>query len=121
MWFRFTRREWAAVLALVALLAAGVLLNWPDERSGVQFVRVESKGVSLLPGVPGRVDINRATAEELTVLSGVGAVKARNIVEYRREHGPFRSIGQLENVSGIGPATLDRMRPYVTTGSDVPR
>ncbi|MCX8648816.1 helix-hairpin-helix domain-containing protein [Gilliamella sp. B2776] len=56
-----------------------------------------------------QVNINTATAEELTkVLTGIGISKAKKIVEYREKLGPFVSIEQLKEVSGIGQATLDK-------------
>lgn len=56
-----------------------------------------------------QVNINTATAEELSkVLTGIGMSKAKKIVEYREKFGPFVSIEQLKEVSGIGQATLDK-------------
>ena len=70
---------------------------------------------SLPPG--SIVDINRATAEELAALPGIGPALARRIVEWRGSHGPFRDAGALEAVPGIGPATVERLRPLVRAGS----
>ncbi len=68
------------------------------------------------------VDINRATAEELAAaLPGIGPSKARNIIEWRETHGPFRSIEQLLEVSGIGPRTLENIRPHVRLGDALSR
>ncbi|OCG07474.1 hypothetical protein A9G13_04345 [Gilliamella sp. wkB178] len=56
-----------------------------------------------------QVNINTASAEELTkVLNGIGASKAQKIIEYREKFGPFVSVEQLKEVSGIGQATLDK-------------
>lgn len=56
-----------------------------------------------------QVNINTATAEELSkVLTGIGMSKAQKIIEYREKFGPFVSIEQLKEVSGIGQATLDK-------------
>ena len=56
-----------------------------------------------------QVNINTATAEELSkVLTGIGMSKAQKIVEYREKFGPFVSVEQLKEVSGIGQATLDK-------------
>ncbi len=63
---------------------------------------------------PGQVlDINTATESELTALPGVGPSLAARIVEYRNANGPFQTIDDLQNVSGIGPAKFDRMAPYI--------
>lgn len=63
-----------------------------------------------------RVDLNTATPAELDSLKGIGPAKAQAIVEYRRQHGPFRSVDELQNVPGIGPATLKDLRRDVTVG-----
>lgn len=62
------------------------------------------------------IDINTATAEELQELMGIGPVLAQAIVDYRAEHGPFRSIDELLEVSGIGETKLDNIRGDVTLG-----
>lgn len=62
------------------------------------------------------MDLNRAPAKELERLPGIGPGRAADIVAYRQEHGGFQSVDQLEEVRGIGPATLEALRPYVTVG-----
>lgn len=64
------------------------------------------------------VNINTASAEELTALENVGAARAQAIVEYREQQGPFPSISALTNVSGIGTATLERNRDRVTVSAE---
>ncbi|PZG17059.1 DNA-binding protein [Spongiactinospora gelatinilytica] len=55
------------------------------------------------PGPPGAlIDLNTATVEQLDVLPGVGEVLARRIVDYRTTNGGFRTVDQLQEVSGIG-------------------
>ncbi|HOQ75083.1 MAG TPA: helix-hairpin-helix domain-containing protein [Thermoclostridium sp.] len=60
-----------------------------------------------------RVNINKAGMDELVALPYIGEVKARAVIEYREEHGPFNSIEDLLNVKGIGPKTLERIRDYI--------
>jgi competence protein ComEA len=62
----------------------------------------------------GLIDINTASATELQDLNGIGEVLSGAIVDYRTENGPFTSVDQLEDVSGIGPATLEKIRDQVT-------
>ncbi|MDP4013670.1 MAG: ComEA family DNA-binding protein [Candidatus Nanopelagicales bacterium] len=62
------------------------------------------------------IDINRATATELEDLPGVGPVLAARIVEWRTANGPFRSVDDLLEVSGIGDATLASMRSKLSVG-----
>ncbi len=59
------------------------------------------------------VDINQADWPELAELPGVGETIARRIVEVRRERGPFADHNDLRRVRGIGPRTLERLRPYL--------
>jgi competence protein ComEA len=62
----------------------------------------------------GLVNINSASATELETLSGIGEVLAGTIIEYRDQNGPFASVDDLLDVSGIGPATLEEIRDQVT-------
>jgi len=54
------------------------------------------------------------------LLPGVGRELGRRIVEYRAEHGPFRSVGDLLQVSGIGDRTLARIGPMITCAVAAP-
>lgn len=65
----------------------------------------------------GPIDLNGATEAELTELPGIGPKKARAIVDERLRNGPFTSVDDLERVRGIGPATIDRLRPWASAGA----
>lgn len=65
-----------------------------------------------------RVNINTATAEELTQLSGVGEKKAAAIVRHRETHGYFSSVDDLDAIKGFGEKTIDGFRDQVEL--DVP-
>ena len=60
-----------------------------------------------------KVDVNTADWTELTTLPEVGQGTAQRIVDYRKQHGPFEDVEDLRNVRGIGPKTLERLRPYL--------
>ena len=62
---------------------------------------------------PARLDLNRATAEDLEQLPGIGPVLARRIVEWRRGHGAFNSVDDLNHVKGIGEKKLRQLKPLV--------
>jgi competence protein ComEA len=65
-------------------------------------------------GAPtGPVHLSTATVEQLDALPGVGPVTAQKIVDYRAEHGAFRSVDELDAIPGIGPARLDQLRDLV--------
>ncbi len=59
------------------------------------------------------VDLNTATAEQLEALPGVGPATSKAILTYRTSHGRFRSVTELLEVPGIGPAKLEALRPLV--------
>jgi competence protein ComEA len=60
------------------------------------------------------ININTANSRELELLPGIGPALAARIIAYRTENGAFRSVDDLDNVKGVGPRTLDRLRPMVT-------
>jgi len=62
------------------------------------------------------VDVNTADQVALETIPGIGPVKAAAIIEYRESAGRFDSVEELLEVNGIGPATLESMRAYVTVG-----
>jgi len=64
---------------------------------------------------PGPVDVNRATADQLDELPGVGPATATAIVTERERNGPFVDVDDLERVPGIGPAKVAALRDLVTT------
>lgn len=57
-----------------------------------------------------KLNVNTASAAELEALSGIGPAKAEAIVEYRDTNGPFASVDDLMQVSGIGEATVEQLR-----------
>lgn len=63
--------------------------------------------------LPAPIDLNRATAEELDALPGVGPATAQAIIGFRDTNGPFGSVDALLEVRGIGPAKLEQIRPLV--------
>ena len=66
---------------------------------------------------PERLDLNRASAEELAGLPALGLERARRIVAARRARGGFRSIEELVDVPGVGAKTVDRLRPHLVVGA----
>jgi competence protein ComEA len=99
-----------------AQLAAALLLGGALALLGAHawgYVGWGSRPTDLKPGRAQPIDLNRAERAELLQLPGVGPSLAGRIEEYRREHGGFRSVEELRQVRGVGPATLARLRPWV--------
>jgi competence protein ComEA len=71
-------------------------------------------GGGAAPGAPPAiVHLNSAAPEDLEALDGVGPSLAARIVAYRVAHGGFRSVDELDEVSGIGPKRLETLRPLL--------
>lgn len=74
-------------------------------------------GLALSPlgwaGLAGQLNINTARSEQLELLPAVGAVRARALVADRKRRGPFQTLEQLRRVPGIGPKSLQTIRPFL--------
>ena len=99
----------SAVLSLVNM--AGSLRDG-DQIHAPSIHQVGGDAILPTPSV-GRIDVNTATVAELETLPSIGPVMAQRIVNYRGIVGPFASLDELDNVSGIGPATLAELRGLV--------
>lgn len=65
-------------------------------------------------GSGGLININLATSDELTSIPGIGTVTAGKIVNYREQHGSFKTIEDIKNVSGIKDKLFSKIRDYIT-------
>lgn len=61
------------------------------------------------------ININSASVSELDDLPGIGPSKAQAIITYREENGPFKSIEEIKNVSGIGQSSFEKIKDLITT------
>jgi competence protein ComEA len=64
-----------------------------------------------------KLDLNRATVDELRTLPGIGEALAQRMIERRTMHGPYRTIDDLRDVKGIGAKRLEKLRPLVGVGA----
>ncbi len=60
------------------------------------------------------ININKATQAELESLTGIGSATAKKIINYREEHGTFKKIEDIKNVSGIGDAKFEAIKKDIT-------
>ena len=97
----------------------------PYEVTTAQTARPQTEGEASASGEKSRpdsllegavIDLNTADEYDLRRLPGIGEKRAQAIVDYREEHGPFRSVEDLTRVSGIGEGILDGLREYAVAG-----
>ena len=92
------------------------ILSYEETSQGVQTATDPSGGQGGSQGSSsdGKVNINRADAAALQTIPGIGPSKAERIIDYRNTAGPFQSIEDIKNVSGIGNKTFESIREYLT-------
>ncbi|MDY0170034.1 MAG: helix-hairpin-helix domain-containing protein [Thermoguttaceae bacterium] len=106
------RRADQATVAALVLLALGAMILWWMGQGGLRGRRIELGAAEPLQ-YQFQVDLNSAPWQELVLLPGVGETLAMRIIESRETDGPFADTADLLRVRGIGPATLERLRPYL--------
>jgi len=131
------RREMHGLIGLIALIAGGLATQayvrtrdpgsvWVEHAPGVVGERTAIE-VDQPAGSPawlpdGRLDLNRASLDELDVLPRIGPVRARAILNYREKQGGLKSLDDLRNVAGIGAKTIEALEDLacVPLSADVP-
>jgi len=101
-----TRRADIALVNLAAPLADGQQVVVPRRRPPGAAPAATAAGT--------KVSLAAATLEELDALPGIGPVTAQKILDWRQEHGPFRSVDDLDAIPGVGPARIEQLRDLVT-------
>ena len=89
--------------------------GWTLELSETGQVRLLPSADLLVFGLP--LPLNEVDAEALQALPGIGPARSARILAYRAQNGPFPNLDALTRVSGIGPKTLESLRPFLTVES----
>ncbi|KAA0560568.1 hypothetical protein F0342_22555 [Bacillus sp. CH30_1T] len=80
---------------------------------------IETPQQIMAPSMPGndsekgRININTATKQEFETLPGIGPAKASTFIQYREEHGQFETIEEIQNISGVGEKTFEKLKEYI--------
>ncbi|MDE2889626.1 MAG: helix-hairpin-helix domain-containing protein [Gemmatimonadota bacterium] len=126
--FSFNRKERFVLLGLTAALLVGGAVTLVERYSGRDLPDFHvQKGAVPVPNGPeatesvqrhtGPIDLNRASAGQLTRLPGIGPKIARRIVDDRNQRGPFKSVDDLTRVKGIGKKTVKKLGSKITVDS----
>ena len=110
-WFAMSGRE---LLVLASAVALALVVIGAAAGLRALFLQPEltvEQNADMVP-VPARIDINTATEAELCLLPGIGPKTAEAIIQHRRQHGHFPDLAALRNVRGLGPKTVERLRPH---------
>lgn len=105
----------ACGVLLVAIALGALAARHRREHPPAPAIAIEAPPAA----AQGPVDLNRAGPDVLERLPRIGPSLARRIVEDREARGPYRSVDELDRVRGIGPATLEALRPLVTVSPSV--
>lgn len=105
----------AAVVLIVALAALGSHWGYQHWRRS-KLIEIDRSGPL---HVQFQLDINEADWPEFCLLPGIGETLAKRIVDYRRDNGPFSDLDSLRDVRGIGPKTLNGIKPYLVPVADI--
>lgn len=127
----FTENACGEAVNLAAMLEDSCRIYIPNEEemTGVEKMQVGSfytengiAGISNNNGTAGssnnksngKVNINTAGEEQLQTITGIGASRAKSIIEYRQNNGRFNKIEDIQNVSGIGKASFEKMKDMIS-------
>jgi competence protein ComEA len=100
VFFVIINPQQVSVFVLALVLSVGLLLPMPWAEAAVS-----------------KIDINSASLEQLEAVKGVGHDLAQNILAYKKEHGAFKTLDDLDHVKGVGKVRMEALRNTFTVGS----
>lgn len=107
------RRTDQATSAAVAVLALIIIAVWCARQAQLGGRTIDIERAEPI-AIDTRIDVNRAEWPELALMPNIGEQLAKRIVADRTERGPFKDLDDLLRVRGIGPKTLETLRPFLS-------
>lgn len=109
---RFTKDEKIALLFLAAALFIGTTVLYHKKLAprAYQIIEFDEKEIE----ESKKVNINKATEEELVEIKHIGPALARRIITYRDKYGPFKKTEDIKSIKGIGEKTYEKIRKGIT-------
>ena len=129
----FSKRDRIAIAVISALILTGwgmrFITSRQIESAGVTVIRHAAENIpaienadslnALLTKLYSPVNLNTADVEKIMTLPMIGPVKAAAIIEYRNDHGAFSGTRDILNVTGIGPATYEKIKDSITVTAEI--
>jgi competence protein ComEA len=106
------RRADQAVAAALVAVSLGTIAGWWAWQGQLRGRVIDIERAEPI-AVDFKIDVNRADWPELALMPNIGEQLARRIVADRAERGPYRDLAELRRVRGIGPKTLESMKPFL--------
>lgn len=106
------RKMISAKVFQMFLLAAAIFGSFSALSVGKLYAAPKQESQAKAPQVV--INVNKATAEELEKIRGIGPALAERIIKYRDEHGPFKKVEDLGNIHGIGEAKFEKIKDQVS-------
>ena len=104
-----------AITAVFAMIIFGIILYRQINPTTISLS--DSSQITAQKDSPiqnGKININKASEDELMLIPGIGKTLATRIVDYRKQHGLFLHLEDLKNVSGIGNTRFETISEYIT-------
>lgn len=101
----------------LGVFAVGCFMGTPVWADSHEAAEATEAAEETMPEAAGPIDINTADTTALQTLPGIGETKAAAIIAHREANGPFATVDDLQNVTGIGEKTLEKLKEQITVGA----
>ncbi len=113
--FCLTHQERKVLLLIGGLILAGSVFRFLEAGNVSSRLLTDANRLVISKNIPSetRVNINKASQQDLETIPGIGAVIARRIINHRLTYGPFKNCDDLKQVKGIGDKKIEQVKGYL--------